>query len=232
MATIGNAQDATCSTTPFGWQRFVLLEEQAHLVGEDGCSSAVPCSSAGFTYEGHRVPLLGPQGIFKPRVLTVHSPEHHDACPSSRAKPGPTTMRLARTVYSAIGIGGRILRITRLRLRQAMEQRAPLIYFHGIVPGLYGPSGPSSSSRRSDTADVHSQRGRTLVRQPRQRGGPGRGIDDTTGDIARGLRQRLHQTAFRERVRSCLPASLRRLSAQAERAHRGCAHPARRRPSR
>lgn len=47
---------------------FRFLEEQAHLVGEDGALRR-SVLERGFTYEGHRVPLLGPQGIFKPRVL-------------------------------------------------------------------------------------------------------------------------------------------------------------------
>jgi putative restriction endonuclease len=45
-----------------------LLEEQLRLASDEG---ALPekLLEQGFTYEGRRVPLLGPQGIFKPRVL-------------------------------------------------------------------------------------------------------------------------------------------------------------------
>ena len=47
---------------------FRFLEEQTRLAPEDG---ALPREllARGFIYEGQRVPLMGPQGIFKPRVL-------------------------------------------------------------------------------------------------------------------------------------------------------------------
>ena len=47
---------------------FRFLEEQTRLAPEDG---ALPREllARGFMYEGQRVPLMGPQGIFKPRVL-------------------------------------------------------------------------------------------------------------------------------------------------------------------
>jgi putative restriction endonuclease len=47
---------------------FRFLEEQSRLAGEDNALSRTVLER-GFTYEGNRVPLLGPQGIFKPRVL-------------------------------------------------------------------------------------------------------------------------------------------------------------------
>ena len=47
---------------------FRFLEEQVRLAGED-TSIRRDVLQRGFTYEGQRVPLLGPQGIFKPRIL-------------------------------------------------------------------------------------------------------------------------------------------------------------------
>lgn len=47
---------------------FRFLEEQTQLAGEDGALRRT-LLERGFTYEGQRVPLLGPPGIFKPRVL-------------------------------------------------------------------------------------------------------------------------------------------------------------------
>ena len=47
---------------------FRFLEEQVRLSGEDG-SIRRSVLQRGFVLDGERVPLLGPQGIFKPRVL-------------------------------------------------------------------------------------------------------------------------------------------------------------------
>jgi hypothetical protein len=49
----------------------------------------------GFDFDGRRVPLLGPEGIFKPAILPVDSAQHHQ---------GPFSDRL-RTGCSGIGRG-------------------------------------------------------------------------------------------------------------------------------
>ncbi len=57
------ATDAFVRTAAFDW-----IAEQVDLHGD-----VLPRSilAQGFTYEGNRVPLLGPQGIFKPRILDI-----------------------------------------------------------------------------------------------------------------------------------------------------------------
>jgi putative restriction endonuclease len=47
---------------------FRSLEEQQRPAGDDGVLPRTMLVD-GFVYEGQRVPLMGPQGIFKPRVL-------------------------------------------------------------------------------------------------------------------------------------------------------------------
>ena len=47
---------------------FRFLEEQVRLSGEEGAIRR-SVLERGFVLDGERVPLLGPQGIFKPRVL-------------------------------------------------------------------------------------------------------------------------------------------------------------------
>ena len=47
---------------------FRFLEEQMRLAPEDGALSR-DILTRGFTHDGQRVPLMGPQGIFKPRLL-------------------------------------------------------------------------------------------------------------------------------------------------------------------
>jgi putative restriction endonuclease len=85
----------------------------------------------GFELEGERVPLLGPQGIFKPRLLdlplsitTVSDGPYSD-------KPDQEGNWLYR--YRGTDPNHR----DNAGLRKAMEQRVPLIYFIGTVPGRY-----------------------------------------------------------------------------------------------
>lgn len=47
---------------------FRFVEEQVRLVADEGALRRTVLER-GFDYEGQRVPLLGPQGIFKPRVV-------------------------------------------------------------------------------------------------------------------------------------------------------------------
>jgi putative restriction endonuclease len=47
---------------------FRFLEEQRRLAPDEGVLTRKVLEQ-GFTYEGQRVSLMGPQGIFKPRVL-------------------------------------------------------------------------------------------------------------------------------------------------------------------
>ena len=58
----------------------------------------------GFSWEGHRVPLMGPQGIFKPAILP-EIPLSVTTVLSSRAASGPTQKRWALTGSCATAIG-------------------------------------------------------------------------------------------------------------------------------
>ncbi len=49
---------------------FTFLEEQQRLAGDEGVLPRKVLAE-GFVYEGQRVPLMGPQGIFKPRVYAT-----------------------------------------------------------------------------------------------------------------------------------------------------------------
>lgn len=178
---------------------FRFLEEQCRIIGEDG---ALPRSllQTGFSFEGQRVPLLGPQGIFKPRVL-------------SRIPLSITTVPIVegeeRPYDDAFGNDG-LLRYRyrgtnpehheNVGLREAMLNKVPLIYFHGIVPGQYAAEWPvyivgDERERLTFTVSVDERRFASLgtfedVEQPEIR----------RRYVTRLFRQRLHQTAFRERV--------------------------------
>ena len=101
-----------------------------------------PVLERGFDFEDVRVPLIGPQGIFKPAILpelpltiTTAPPVEH------RERP-----------YDDGFIDGGFLRYRHrgtdpnhrdsVGLRTAKQQQTPLIYPHGIVPGLYEAAWP------------------------------------------------------------------------------------------
>ena len=179
---------------------FRFLEEQVRLAGDEGALRRTVLER-GFEYEGQRVPLLGPQGIFKPRVLS--------SIPLSITTV-PAVEGEARPYDDAFGPDG-LLRYRyrgtdpahheNVGLRLAMRHQVPLIYFHGIVPGLYAAEWPvfivaDDPGRLTFTVSVDERRFAHLGAVP---------PDDESPEIRRRyvtrlFRQRLHQTEFRERV--------------------------------
>lgn len=97
----------------------------------------------GFRFEGHRVPLMGPQGIFKPKILPLPVPLSIMTAPPKPGKPRP--------YEDAVGPDN-LLRYRyrgpdpdhheNLGLRLAMKLRLPLIYFEGIDTGWYSATYP------------------------------------------------------------------------------------------
>jgi putative restriction endonuclease len=158
----------------------------------------------GFTLEGQRVPLLGPQGIFKPRVC--RRPLSITTVPTREGQ--------ARPYEDAFGEDG-LLRYRyrgpehrpvpdhpdNVGLREAQRLRTPLIYFHGIVPGRYAAEYPvyivgDDRTNLTFTVTVDERRFATLG-----------SVDEEPDETAirrryatRVVQQRLHQQEFRERV--------------------------------
>ncbi len=117
---------------------FEFLEEQTRLHGE-----VLPREilSQGFVFNGTRVPLVGPQGIFKPAV--TETPLTITTAPIVEGRERPYEDRVEE--------GGAILYRYRgtdpkhpdnVGLRQAMQRQTPLIYLYGLVPGRYLPVWP------------------------------------------------------------------------------------------
>jgi putative restriction endonuclease len=118
---------------------FSFLEQQTRLHGEALTRTVL---GEGFVFDGTRVPLIGPQGIFKPAVL----PD----VPLSITTV-PIVEGQARPYDDQIGDGGLIRYRYRgkdprhrdnVGLRLAMQHRVPLIYFYGLIPGWYLPVWP------------------------------------------------------------------------------------------
>jgi len=77
---------------------FAFLREQSALHGDTLPRTLL---ARGFVFEGQRVPLLGPQGIFKPAILP-ELPLSITTARSSKARTGRMTTTLAPTDSSCI----------------------------------------------------------------------------------------------------------------------------------
>lgn len=156
----------------------------------------------GFMLDGVRVPLLGPQGIFKPQVLQ-EVPLSITTAPRGPYDDSFGPDELLRYRYRGTDRNHHDNR----SLRFAMERRLPLVYFHGVVPGKYLATWPvfvvdDDPARLAFTVAVDDAEHVGLS-----------GIADASslamGDAAEtarrayvtsAVRVRLHQRAFRERV--------------------------------
>ncbi len=135
-----------------GWGREQTLDERvrraafAFLVDETQVRGNVlprPILAEGFRFEGQRIPLMGPQGIFKPAILP-EIPLSITTVPivEGRARPYDdevTPGGLIRYRFRGVDPQHR----DNVGLRLAMERRVPLIYFWGVVRGEYMPSWPA-----------------------------------------------------------------------------------------
>ncbi len=185
-------RDARVRAAAFDW-----LAETVTLHGD-----VLPRSllAQGFVLDGVRVPLVGPQGIFKPRIL--------DEVPLSitTAPEGPYDDAFAPDGLLRYRYRGTDPEHPDNRgLRTCMVRRLPLIYFHGIAPGKYVPAWPvfvvgDNPSGLVFTVAVddigHARLGRSASPE----------VVHEEAETARRayvtatVRVRLHQRTFRERV--------------------------------
>src|SRR2546426_5046875 len=168
---------------------FHFLTEQRRGFGE----ASIPRSvlERGFDFEGVRVPLIGPQGIFKPAILTELPLTITTAPPvEHRERPyddGFIDGGFLRYRYRGTDLHHR----DNLGLRTAMRRQTPLIYFHGVVQGLY-----EAAWIVGCRAEENDRIGAPAAWQ----------FNDPAALTARRqyvtavVRQRLHQRGFRQRV--------------------------------
>ena len=152
----------------------------------------------GFIYDGKRVTMIGPQGIWKPKVLktipltitTVADGPYDDAF----TKEGFLAYRYRGTDPNHRDNVG---------LREAMSKQVPLIYFHGIVKGKYLAVWPVYIIRDSPELLTF-----TLAADEPGSAVLGSSVSEVAEDgtyykrnyITSTIKQRLHQKSFRERV--------------------------------
>lgn len=191
---MGSIQDSRVRSAAFQW-----LTEQ---VARQGDVLPRRLLLEGFVLDGVRVPLLGPQGIFKPKVLagvplsitTVPGGPYDDAFGQDE---------LLRYRYR----GSDPNHPENQGLREAMRRRLPLAYFHGIAPGKYLATWPvyvvgDDPARLTVTVAIDDPQHLLLP------AGPAPDVDVAVEDsdsarrsyVTAAVRVRLHQRAFRERV--------------------------------
>lgn len=118
---------------------FDFLEKKTALYGD-----VLPWRvlSDGFTFEGTRVPLIGPQGIFKPAVLP-EMPLSIATAPVRQDRPRPYDDGIDESgLLNYRYRGTDPTHRDNVGLRLAMVRRVPLIYLFGVVPGEYMPVWP------------------------------------------------------------------------------------------
>jgi putative restriction endonuclease len=151
---------------------------------------------AGFELDGRRVPLLGPQGIFKPALC--------EAPLSITTIPGqyPDEMGGGTLAYAYRGTDP--AHPDNRGLRRAMQEQLPLAYFYRIQPGQYVAAFPVyivGDHPERLSFDVQVDDVAQLVR-------PAEPLDMVSEDraairreyVTSIVRRRLHQQAFRARV--------------------------------
>jgi putative restriction endonuclease len=187
------AHDARVRTAAFEW-----LTDQVMRYGD-----VLPRAllAQGFILDDIRVPLVGPQGIFKPRILE-EVPLSVTTAPDGPYDDAFGKDGFLRYRYRGIDPDHRDNR----GLRTAMTNRLPLVYFHGIASGRYvaawpvfvigddpTPPAPAFSIVVDDKGHlgINPEMGRRV------------GEDTDSGRrayVTSSVRVRLHQRAFRERV--------------------------------
>lgn len=184
-------RDARVRAAAFDW-----LSEQ---VSRNGDVLPRALLAKGFILDETRVPLIGPQGIFKPQVLeevpltitTAPRGPYDD----SFGPDGFLRYRYRGTDTNHVDNRG---------LRFALERRLPLVYFHGVVPGKYLATWPvfvvaDDPTRLTFSVAVDDAEHLGLLGAASTMEGDS-SVTARRAYVTAVVRVRLHQRAFRERV--------------------------------
>jgi putative restriction endonuclease len=155
----------------------------------------------GLELGGRRVPLLGPEGIFKPAVLP-EMPLSITTVPVKEGRPRPYEDRIESEGLLYRYRRGDPQHPDNAGLRTAMSRQVPLIYFHGLVPGKYLAAWPAyivGDDPASLTFRVALDDRRVLGMEDSEAVAEGE-APTRRRYVTRTTVQRLHQEDFRARV--------------------------------
>ena len=186
--------DLRVRTAAFRW-----LKEQKPIHGD-----VLPYKAllVGFRFEGQQVKLIGPKGIFKPKILP-RIPLSIITSPNSPYDDSHTDEFL---LYRYRGTDPN--HPDNVGLRLAWKHRVPLIYFFGLVRGRYLAVWPVFVVDANDatlTFTVAADDVRYALPDAIAAGQAALTVADGRADLRRAyitasVRQRVHQRGFRERV--------------------------------
>jgi putative restriction endonuclease len=174
-------------------QAFALLRDLTNQFGD-----VLPYAPLlqGFEFRGQRIPLLGPKGIFKPKVLQL--PLSIATAPSGPYDDAYAPDGFLRYRYRGQDPG----HSDNVGLRRVMQAGKPLIYLHGLVKGRYQASWPvyvirDEPEKLTFTVAIDDKKNISYSSE-------GQTQDSEIAIRRRYLtvasRVRLHQRLFRERV--------------------------------
>lgn len=152
---------------------------------------------AGFEFQEQRVPVISPQGIFKPKVMDL--PLSITTSLDSPYGDGYGTDGFLHYRYRGTDPKHR----DNVGLRQCFEKNLPLVYLYAVARGQYVPAWPVYVVG-DDPAALAFKVAVDAVTYVAARAEPSLAVKEGTearqAYITAVTRQRLHQRAFRERV--------------------------------
>ena len=169
---------------------FNWLEEQTQIHDQ---VLPIDLLRKGFVFENEQIPLLSPQGIFKPKLMEL--PLTLTTAPKSKYRDGIGEGDFLIYKYRGDDVNHR----DNAGLRECMKKGIPLIYFLGLVPGRYlavwpvyiiGDDPANLSFTVAVDELVHLVSNEDKVREP----------DEKKRYLTRMVKVRLHQQDFREKV--------------------------------
>jgi putative restriction endonuclease len=170
---------------------FHWLSEQTNIHGD-----VLPREllAKGFAFQDYRIPLVAPQGIFKPKILDL-------PLSITTAPKGPYDDNFNQEGFLAYKYRGTDPdHRDNVGLRKALKNDIPLIYFHGIVPGKYLAVWPVyiiADEPTNLTFTVAVDESEAIYKESGQ---VGENSTTRRAYITSTVRTRLHQRGFRERV--------------------------------
>lgn len=175
--------------------RLAVFDHLAALTERHGEVLPRAALTEGAHFDGQRIRLVGPQGIFKPQQFSLPLSITTVAPKPGREPPYPDRAEGDRLRYSYRGTDPQ--HRDNVGLRWAMQKGVPLVYFFGVVPGRYLATWPVHI-----VADDPAALEFTVDLDPAVSGAAAtlEAAEDPRRYTVRSVRHRLHQRAFRERV--------------------------------
>ena len=147
----------------------------------------------GFIYNNSRIPLVSPQGIFKPKLMQL--PLTITTAPRSKYEDAMRDDGLFNYKYR----GENINSWDNVGLRECMKRKIPLIYFLGLAPNKYFPLWPIYVISDEPQRLTFIVEAKTFSDEVRARN---KVYEQDIGKLysVTNVKVRIHQKAFRERV--------------------------------